>query len=71
MTNEQIFKERYPKASIEAQKTNGPLGKTYYLVRAHRNDYMYRGSGDTKAEAWSDAVASFERERKVDENYDQ
>ena len=58
MTNEKKFKERYPKSIIESQKGNGPTGKRYYLVRKERRAQMWSGCGDTKAQAWADAVKS-------------
>lgn len=58
MTNEQKFKEVYPHATIESQKQNGPAGKRYYLVRKIRSAGMWIGCGDTKAQAWKDAVNS-------------
>lgn len=54
--HEKAFREVYPNATIESQKTNG--GKRYYLVRTERRAYMHSGSGDTKPAAWKAAASS-------------
>lgn len=56
MSNEQKFKEIYPRATIEIQRGNN--GKRYYLVRKSRRDYMYSGDGYTIAQAWKSAADS-------------
>jgi len=58
MTSEQKVRAKYPKATIESQKTNG--GKRYYLVRKERGAYSYIGEGSTKSKAWVDAAKSLE-----------
>ena len=64
MTSEQKFKEHHPKATIERQRSEGPAGKTYYLVRKQRRAQMWSGCGNTKTQAWADAVRSLQNKIK-------
>ena len=63
LSPEKLFKQKYPHATVERQRTTGYV--TYYLVR--KNDgvnpangrpvqsFMPFGEGDTAAQAWRDA----------------
>jgi len=53
MTAEQIFVSHFPKAKIEHQR--GQAGGGYFLVRKRRDEHMWSGCGNTKAQAWRDA----------------
>lgn len=54
MKAEEFVKQHYPKATIERQKENGPIGQYYFLVRPSRMS-MWIGEGSTKSKAWKDA----------------
>lgn len=52
------FMARFPNATAERHRTNG--GRTYWLVRKVRGDYMPFAEGDTQAKAWADAWKKLE-----------
>jgi hypothetical protein len=64
MSAESTFKARFPGAAAERHRTNG--GRIYWLIRRQRGDYVPYAEGDTKAKAWTCAVAKLEAEKTAE-----
>ena len=54
MTAKEFVQEKLPNTKAERQRTNGPFGETYWLIRDGRST-MYLASGKTESNAWVNA----------------
>jgi len=60
MRAEEFVKIKYPRARAERYKTNGPFGKSYYLIWSDFKQTTRLGEGDTKSKAWTNARKNLE-----------